>query len=171
VVWELEPGTVVHDVTVLPSPEHGFDEPSEFAAFLHAVRWGAIASADTTALQAVALPPGAALGDTVEPQPARATQRPDRPARPARARVQVRHFVPAGWQSASDSFSTGSLEDELDFLRIAVEKVDRIREDLGSAGEVISAQVEQDVGSPGRMAHRRLRNRPAGRSGQVEGRA
>ncbi len=52
VVWELEPGTVVHDVAVLPSPEHGFDEPSELAAFLHAVRWGAIASADTTALQA-----------------------------------------------------------------------------------------------------------------------
>ncbi|PZS40110.1 MAG: hypothetical protein DLM62_04635, partial [Pseudonocardiales bacterium] len=52
VVWELEPSTVVHDVAVLPSPEHGFDEPSELAAFLHAVRWGAIASADTTALQA-----------------------------------------------------------------------------------------------------------------------
>ncbi len=52
VVWELEPGTVVHDIAVLPSPEHGFDEPGELAAFLHAVRWGAIASADTTALQA-----------------------------------------------------------------------------------------------------------------------
>ncbi|MGH4017275.1 MAG: DISARM system SNF2-like helicase DrmD [Pseudonocardiaceae bacterium] len=52
VVWELEPGAVVHDVAVLPSPEDGFDEPSELAAFLHAVRWGAIASADTTALQA-----------------------------------------------------------------------------------------------------------------------
>jgi hypothetical protein len=52
VIWELEPGTVVHDVAVLPSPEHGFDELSELAAFLHAVRWGAIASADTTALQA-----------------------------------------------------------------------------------------------------------------------
>ncbi|HWR47249.1 MAG TPA: hypothetical protein VN327_06490, partial [Pseudonocardiaceae bacterium] len=52
VVWELEPGSVVHDVAVLPSPEHGFDEPSELAGFLHAVRWGAVASADTTALQA-----------------------------------------------------------------------------------------------------------------------
>ena len=52
VVWELELGTVVHDVGVLPSPEHGFDQPSALAAFLHAVRWGAIASADTTALQA-----------------------------------------------------------------------------------------------------------------------
>ncbi|GAA4539808.1 DISARM system SNF2-like helicase DrmD [Amycolatopsis samaneae] len=52
VVWELEPGTLIHDSTVLPSPEHGFDDPTELAAFLHAVRWGAIASADTTALQA-----------------------------------------------------------------------------------------------------------------------
>jgi hypothetical protein len=59
--------------------------------------------------------------------------------------VQVRHFVPAGWQTATASFITGSLEDELDFLRIAVEKVDRIREDLGSAGEVISAQVERKM--------------------------
>jgi len=100
VVWELEPGTVVHDVAVLPSPEHGFDEPSEFAAFLHAVRWGAIASADTTALQAVALPPGAALGDTVESQPARATQRPGRPARPARARGAGAASRP-GWLTVS----------------------------------------------------------------------
>jgi len=52
VVWELEPGAVVHDIAILPSPVDGFDEPSELAAFLHAVRWGAIASADTTALQA-----------------------------------------------------------------------------------------------------------------------
>jgi hypothetical protein len=59
--------------------------------------------------------------------------------------VQVRHFVPAGWQAATASFTTGSLEDELDFLRIAVEKVDRIREDLGSAGEVISAQVARKM--------------------------
>lgn len=52
VVWELEPGTVVHESTTLPGPENGFDEPSRLAAFLHAVRWGAIASADKTALQA-----------------------------------------------------------------------------------------------------------------------
>ncbi|MGW3467688.1 DISARM system SNF2-like helicase DrmD [Saccharopolyspora sp. NPDC000995] len=57
--------------------------------------------------------------------------------------VEVRHFVPKDWQSST--FDTGSLEDELDFLRVAVEKVDRIREDLGSAGEVITAQVEQKM--------------------------
>lgn len=52
VVWELEVGAVVHESTALPGPEHGFDEPAQLDAFLDAVRWGAIASADTTALQA-----------------------------------------------------------------------------------------------------------------------
>ncbi|MFD0772461.1 DISARM system SNF2-like helicase DrmD [Streptomonospora algeriensis] len=52
VLWELEPGTEVHEGNALPDPARGFDEPAELDAFLHAVRWGAIASADTTALQA-----------------------------------------------------------------------------------------------------------------------
>ncbi|MGQ0837145.1 DISARM system SNF2-like helicase DrmD [Actinokineospora sp.] len=52
VVWELEIGAVVHESTVLPGPDYGFDEPAELDAFLDAVRWGAIASADTSALQA-----------------------------------------------------------------------------------------------------------------------
>lgn len=55
--------------------------------------------------------------------------------------VQVLHFVPSGWEDAEP----GSLEDELGFLRTAAEKVDRIREDLGSAGDVISTQVEQKM--------------------------
>ncbi|XTZ17899.1 DISARM system SNF2-like helicase DrmD [Micromonospora echinospora] len=58
-------------------------------------------------------------------------------------RVDVLHFVPAGWQQAD--YATGSLEDELAFLRLAVEKVEAIRTDLGSAGEVIAAQVEQKM--------------------------
>jgi superfamily II DNA or RNA helicase len=57
--------------------------------------------------------------------------------------VVVLHFVPAGWQEVD--YSTGSLEDELSFLRVAVEKVEAIRTDLGSAGEVIAAQVEQKM--------------------------
>lgn len=57
--------------------------------------------------------------------------------------VEIRHFVPKGWRDAT--FTAGSLEDEMDFLRIAVEKVERIRTDLGSAGEVISAQVERKM--------------------------
>ncbi|MEU1785904.1 DISARM system SNF2-like helicase DrmD [Streptomyces sparsogenes] len=52
VVWELEPGAVVHDQYALPSPAAGFDAPDRLEAFLDAVRWGAIASADKTALQA-----------------------------------------------------------------------------------------------------------------------
>ncbi|MEV6981672.1 SNF2-related protein [Sphaerisporangium sp. NPDC051017] len=52
VIWELEPGAVVHEQQDLPSPENGFDDPESLAAFLDAVRWGAIASADRTALQA-----------------------------------------------------------------------------------------------------------------------
>ncbi|MER7483001.1 hypothetical protein ABTX60_36095 [Streptomyces sp. NPDC126510] len=52
VVWELEPGTSVRDEDELPSPAAGFDEPGRLDAFLDAVRWGAIASADKTALQA-----------------------------------------------------------------------------------------------------------------------
>ncbi|MGC4761249.1 DISARM system SNF2-like helicase DrmD [Micromonospora sp. DT46] len=59
------------------------------------------------------------------------------------ARVEVLHFVPAGWQHVD--YTTGSLEDELAFLRLAVEKVEAIRTDLGSAGEVIAAQVEQKM--------------------------
>lgn len=52
VIWELETGAVVHETALLPGPEHGFDNPAELDAFLDAVRWGAIASADTSALQA-----------------------------------------------------------------------------------------------------------------------
>jgi superfamily II DNA or RNA helicase len=53
VVWELEPGTRVIERAELPqiAPDR-FDEPGELAAFLDAVRWGAIASADQRSLQA-----------------------------------------------------------------------------------------------------------------------
>ncbi|WBB77293.1 hypothetical protein O7606_13385 [Micromonospora sp. WMMD882] len=43
-VWELEPGRLVHDSATLPDPRDGFDDPGELAAFLDAVRWGAIPS-------------------------------------------------------------------------------------------------------------------------------
>jgi superfamily II DNA or RNA helicase len=53
VVWEIEPGArVVHrGRPELPRPD-GFDDPASFAAFLDAVRWGTISSADASALQA-----------------------------------------------------------------------------------------------------------------------
>ena len=52
VVWELERGAVTHDQHALPDPADGFDDPAQLDAFLDAVRWGAIASADKTVLQA-----------------------------------------------------------------------------------------------------------------------
>jgi hypothetical protein len=49
VVWELEPGTRVLERAALPQPT-GFDEPRRLDAFLDAVRWGAISSANVRAL-------------------------------------------------------------------------------------------------------------------------
>jgi superfamily II DNA or RNA helicase len=51
VVWELESLARVFDQGILPEPT-GFDEPHRFDAFLNAVRWGAVSSADVRALQA-----------------------------------------------------------------------------------------------------------------------
>src|SRR5947199_5699609 len=41
VVWELEPGTSVHEKSILPEPS-SFDDPKRLQAFLDAVRGGAI---------------------------------------------------------------------------------------------------------------------------------
>jgi len=51
VIWELEPGAKISEKVDLPDPV-GFDSPERLDAFLDAVRWGAIASADVRALQA-----------------------------------------------------------------------------------------------------------------------
>ncbi len=51
VVWEVEPGARIIEQEILPDPT-GFDSPHRLDAFLDAVRWGAISSADTRALQA-----------------------------------------------------------------------------------------------------------------------
>jgi SNF2 family DNA or RNA helicase len=64
----------------------------------------------------------------------------DRHGQPA-PQVDIFHFVPKGW----DTTPEGSLEDELQFLHVAAKKVDQIREDLGSAGEVITSQVERKM--------------------------
>ncbi len=50
VIWELEPGTRVHEKPSLPSPD-SFDHPKRLQAFLDAVRWGAVSQADDRALQ------------------------------------------------------------------------------------------------------------------------
>lgn len=51
VLWEVEPGARVYERSALPRPD-GFDEPERLDAFLHAVRWGAVSSADNDLLQA-----------------------------------------------------------------------------------------------------------------------
>lgn len=51
-VWEVEPGREVLPATQLPSVnESGWDDPQRLGAFLDAVRWGTVASADTRTLQ------------------------------------------------------------------------------------------------------------------------
>ncbi len=51
VIWEIEPGAQVYERIELPEPD-GFDPPKRLDAFLDAVRWGAVSSADFRALQA-----------------------------------------------------------------------------------------------------------------------
>jgi superfamily II DNA or RNA helicase len=51
VIWEVEPGARVEDSARLPAPIE-YDPPHRFDAFMHAVRWGAVSSADFRALQA-----------------------------------------------------------------------------------------------------------------------
>ena len=51
VIWEIEPGAHVDERIGLPEPT-GFDPPERLDAFLNAVRWGAVSSADMRALQA-----------------------------------------------------------------------------------------------------------------------
>jgi len=50
VIWELEPGAHAYEKVALPEPT-AFDDPTRLDAFLDAVRWGAISSADDRALQ------------------------------------------------------------------------------------------------------------------------
>jgi hypothetical protein len=50
-IWEIEPGTSIEEKFDLPQPE-GFDSPEWLDAFLNAVRWGAVSSADMRALEA-----------------------------------------------------------------------------------------------------------------------
>jgi len=50
VIWEVEPGTSVHEKSTLPDP-NSFDHPKRLQAFLDAVRWGAVSQADDKALQ------------------------------------------------------------------------------------------------------------------------
>ncbi len=50
VLWQIEPGTRIFEKAALPSPGD-YDDPLRLDAFLDAVRWGAVSSADIQALQ------------------------------------------------------------------------------------------------------------------------
>jgi SNF2 family DNA or RNA helicase len=50
VIWELEPGTQLFERSAFPDPSRGFDDPARLDAFLDAVRWGAVASADVRSI-------------------------------------------------------------------------------------------------------------------------
>jgi hypothetical protein len=53
VIWEVEPGRRILPAGSLPEvTETGFDPPERLAAFLDAVRWSAVTSADVRTLQA-----------------------------------------------------------------------------------------------------------------------
>jgi superfamily II DNA or RNA helicase len=51
VFWELEPGAKVIEKVALPDPT-GYDDPIRLDAFLDAVRWGAVSTADVKSIQA-----------------------------------------------------------------------------------------------------------------------
>ena len=53
VAWEIEPGREIVPATRLPAvTAANWDDPQQLGAFLDAVRWGTVASADTRTLQA-----------------------------------------------------------------------------------------------------------------------
>lgn len=52
VIWEVEPGTKILETATLPNPQKGrFDDPDKMEAFLNALRWGAVTSADSNSFQ------------------------------------------------------------------------------------------------------------------------
>ncbi|OJV90352.1 MAG: helicase [Chloroflexi bacterium 54-19] len=60
--------------------------------------------------------------------------------------VNIFHFVGSNYHKSAKSdleISAGDLEGDLEFLMRAVQKVNRIREDLGKVGPVIAEQVEE----------------------------
>lgn len=52
VFWEVEPGTEVRPQAALPDLAEGLDDNETFSAFLDAVRWSAVSSADPSGFQA-----------------------------------------------------------------------------------------------------------------------
>ena len=93
------------------------------------------------------------LRNPVEPEPAGATQRAHRPSRAkglpcanGERQVFVYHFVGQGYkqrQQSALSSRASDLDADLEFLMRVAQKVETIREDLGSYGTVLADDVEQ----------------------------
>ncbi|MEZ5231301.1 MAG: DISARM system SNF2-like helicase DrmD [Acidimicrobiales bacterium] len=81
--------------------------------------------------------------------------------------VEIRHFVPEGWEYDRSTFAT-----ELGFLSLVAHKVEQIRDDLGSVGAVLADQVgDAMLGRRSRLdddAIDRARSRPGTKVLQVE---
>jgi hypothetical protein len=101
--------------------------------------------------------------------PSRLEQRNGRVDRHGQAHpfVDIRHFVPEGWEDDRSVFAT-----ELGFLSRVAFKVEQIRADLGSVGAVIADQVAAAMlGGPSRLdgaAIDEARSKPATKVLQVE---
>lgn len=60
------------------------------------------------------------------------------------AQVDIYHFVGSKYRDQSDEdIPVGKLDADLYFLKVAIDKIERIREDLGNVGPVIAQQVEE----------------------------
>jgi ERCC4-related helicase len=57
--------------------------------------------------------------------------------------VNIYHFVSSRYHQQQTQPDQSPLEDDLEFLRTVVDKIDKIREDLGNVGSVIATQVEE----------------------------
>lgn len=58
-------------------------------------------------------------------------------------KVLIHHFVPQGYADSKGARTVGELEGDLEFLMVAVKKIEMMREDLGKVGPVIAKQVEE----------------------------
>lgn len=56
--------------------------------------------------------------------------------------VTIYHFAPASYEKTAGG-SRDKMDDDLEFLYVAAQKVNMIREDLGKVGPVIAAQLEE----------------------------
>ena len=78
------------------------------------------------------------------------------------SRVEIYHFVSAAYRSQE---GRSRLDDDLAFLDMAVQKIEQIREDLGSVGPVIARQVEEAMlGRRGTLETRRAEQQATTRS-------